>query len=257
MNRTRRHHIFKQTEDVEHNTGPDRYLLTYADLITLLLGLFVILYAASQVDIVQFKTVSKALSQVFNQGEKTVLNGGKGELEGSRGVLPAPEFNHNEKMSIEQVYSETQSKLQEYLSKGTIQLKQLPNGMIVTLPEVFLFESGRANLQSQSYTVLDTLASIFKDVPFEISIDGHTDSQPIHTFQYESNWHLSVDRALRVGYYLIQMGVPEKNVIIRGFGPERPISDNLTPEGRAKNRRVEITVTNLSSNTAASTNESK
>ena len=257
MSRRKRHNLFKQTENVEHNTGPDRYLLTYADLITLLLGLFVILYATSQVDIVQFKEVSRALSQVFDQKDKSVLNGGKGELQGSRGVLPAPEFTHNEEQTIEQLYSETQSKLETYLLKGTIQVKQIQNAMILTLPEVFLFESGRANIQNQSYPVLDTIASILKDVPFEISIDGHTDAQPIRTFQYQSNWHLSVDRALRVGYYLIQMGVPEKNVIIRGFGPERPVSDNLTPEGREKNRRVEITVTKLSSKTAANTKELK
>lgn len=257
MNRRKRHNLFKQTEDFEHNTGPDRYLLTYADLITLLLGLFVILYATSQVDIVQFKEVSRALAQVFDKSDKTVLSGGSGELSGSKGVLPTPEFSHKGQMNIEQLFSETQSKLQDYISRGTIQVKQVQNAMIVTLPEVFLFESGRANIQTQSYPVLDTIANILKDVPFEISIDGHTDAQPIHTFQYESNWHLSVDRALRVGYYLIQMGVSEKNVVIRGFGPERPVSDNMTPEGRQKNRRVEITVTNLSSNTAANTQEIK
>jgi len=257
LNRRKRKNLFKQTEDVEHNTGPDRYLLTYADLITLLLGLFVILYAASQVDIVQFKEVSRALSQIFDQKSNSVLSGGKGELEGSKGVLPAPEFNQNKPRNIEQIYSETQKKLQNYLSNGTIQIRQDQNSMTVILPEVFLFQSGRANIQSSSYSALDTIATILKDVPFEISIDGHTDSQPIHSFQYESNWHLSVDRALRVGYYLIQSGVPEKNVIIRGFGPERPISDNLTPEGRAKNRRVEITVTNLTPKTASNTRELK
>lgn len=235
----------------EHNTGADRYLITYADLITLLLGLFVILYAASQVDKTKFSELSAALSQYFNPKTGKILEKGEGELSGGKGVLPAPEFTQGEQKSISEVRTEIEQKLKEFLSQKKITINQTGNSLTLVLPEVLLFPSGKAQILNQSYPVLDSIASVLKQLQFEISIDGHTDIVPIRTFQYESNWHLSVDRALNVGYYLIQKGIVEKNVVIRGFGPERPVDDNSTPEGRNKNRRVEITISQPTSATAA------
>jgi chemotaxis protein MotB len=83
----------------------------------------------------------------------------------------------------------------------------------------------------------------------EIDIDGHTDSDPIRNFRYPSNWHLSVARAANIAYSLTEKGVPEYSIVVRGFGATRPIADNASPEGKAKNRRVEITITDLKQNT--------
>lgn len=242
-----------KTSEPEHNTGSDRYLITYADLITLLLGLFVILYAASQVDKAKFSEFSAALSQYFNSKTGKILEKGESELSGGKGVLPQPEFSRNSPKSISEVRSEIEQKLQVFLSHNKIAINQSANSLTLILPEVLLFQSGKAVIFSQSYVVLDSIASALQQLPFEIAIDGHTDIIPIRTFQYESNWHLSVDRALNVGYYLIKKGIPEKNVVIRGFGPERPVDDNSTPEGRNKNRRVEITISQPTSASAAST----
>lgn len=248
---------FKLSEP-EHNTGSDRYLITYADLITLLLGLFVILYAASQVDKTKFSELSAALSQYFNPKTGKILEKGEGELTGGKGVMPAPEFSRNEPKSMNEVRGEIEQKLQEFISQNKLSINQTGNSLTLVLPEVLLFQSGKAQIFNQSYRVLDSIAAVLKQLPFEISIDGHTDIVPIRTFQYESNWHLSVDRALNVGYYLIQKGIVEKNVVIRGFGPERPVDDNATPEGRNRNRRVEITISQSTSASAATTqNEEK
>lgn len=237
----------------EHNTGSDRYLITYADLITLLLGLFVILYAASQVDNTKYSALSAALSQYFNPKTGKILEKGEGELTGGKGVLPAPEFSKNTPKSINEVRSEIEQKLHTFLSQNILTINQSSNSLTLILPEVLLFQSGKAQIFNQSYVLLDSIASALQQLPFEITIDGHTDIIPIRTFQYESNWHLSVARALNVGYYLIKKGIPEKNVVIRGFGSERPVDDNSTPEGRNKNRRVEITVSQQTSSSAATT----
>jgi len=239
--------------DIEHNTGSDRYLITYADLITLLLGLFVILYAASQVDKTKFSELSAALAQYFNPKTGKILEKGEGELTGGKGVLPAPEFSVNKEKSLQEVRTELEQKLSELISQKKITIAQTGTTITLVLPEVLLFQSGKAQINNDSYPILDSIASILKQLPFEIYIDGHTDIIPIRTFQYESNWHLSVDRALNVGYYLIQKGIVEKNVVIRGFGPERPIDDNSTPEGRSRNRRVEITIAQPTSSSAATT----
>ncbi len=246
---------FKLSSEPEHNTGSDRYLITYADLITLLLGLFVILYAASQVDKSKFTEISEALSQVFKTDK--VLQGGSGELSAGKGVLPQPEFSSQQEKSLDEVKSELDSKLSAYLESQQLSIVQNANSVTLTLPEMLLFSSGKADIYPQSYQVLDSVAAAIKNLPFEISIDGHTDNVPIRTFTYQSNWHLSVDRALVVGYYLIQKGIAEKNVVIRGFGPERPIEDNSTDYGRSKNRRVEITISQTSSEVAANTEENK
>lgn len=239
--------------DPEHNTGADRYLITYADLITLLLGLFVILYAASQVDRTKFSALSAALSQYFNPKTGKILEKGEGELSGGKGVLPAPEFSLSQTRSIQEVRSEIEQKLSEFINQNKISITQTNTTLTLILPEVLLFQSGKAQINYESYRVLDSIASVLKHIPFEIYIDGHTDNVPIRTFQYESNWHLSVDRALNVGYYLIQKGIVEKNVVIRGFGPERPVEDNSTAEGRSRNRRVEITISQPTSSSAATT----
>jgi flagellar motor protein MotB len=110
-----------------------------------------------------------------------------------------------------------------------------------------LFESSKAEIQPNAYPVLDTLANILQGVDYQISIDGHTDSDPIRTFRYESNWHLSVARAVNVGYYLIQRGLPEVNTTIKGYGAQRPVAGNDSPEDKARNRRVEITLKKLES----------
>jgi chemotaxis protein MotB len=248
---------FKTLEDPEHNTGADRYLITYADLITLLLGLFVILYTSAQVDKTKFAEFSEAFGKFFSTKDMGVLDKKNGELAGGKGVLPQPSFSQNKPVTVQQVYSQIEQRLQQFISKGNLNIKLSGNSITVTLPEVLLFQSGKSTILPQSMPVLDSLAIILKDLPFEISVDGHTDAIPIKTFQFESNWHLSVDRALNTGYYLIQKGLTEKNVIIRGFGAERPIDDNSTPEGRTKNRRVEINITPLSSQTSATLEPSK
>lgn len=245
----------KKIEEPEHNTGADRYLITYADLITLLLGLFVILYAVSQVDKTKFAVLSEAMAKYFNPTTGKVIEGGSGELNSGKAVLPQPAFHNKETetSTIEQVYNQIENKLNEYINQGKISILKNNNSVTLVLPEVLFFPSAKSNILPQSYPILDSIVAILKDIPFDISVDGHTDAVPIQNKRYESNWHLSVDRALNVGYYMILKGLPEKDLSIRGYGPERPVDDNSTLEGRQKNRRVEITISKMSSNTASST----
>ncbi|MFP4529572.1 MAG: flagellar motor protein MotB [Candidatus Kapaibacterium sp.] len=227
----------------DSDTKTDRYLITYADLITLLLGLFVILYASAQVDEAKYKEFSAAFSEYFKPGQ--TLEGGSGVLEGSRQGLPEPILPPSSK-SFEAIASEVESRLKDYIEQGELRVQKIDDGIVLTLSEKLLFQSSKAEIQEGAFAALDTLANILQGVDYQISIDGHTDSDPIRTFRYESNWHLSVARALNVGYYLIQHGLPEVNTNIRGFGAQRPVVGNETPDGKAMNRRVEITLRKLS-----------
>ena len=231
----------------EHNTGTDRYLVTYADLITLLLGLFVILYAASQVDEEKYKEFTAALSSYFTAGKSSALQGGDGVLKGNKKGLPEPIFMNAEK-SLDEIYEQTGIALAEYIDNGRIEIRRTGDGIRLILPEKLLFKSGKAEIQPGGIIIIDTLASILRGIKWQIDIEGHTDSDPIRTFRYESNWHLSSARALNVGWKLIRKGVPESNLSLKSFGSQRPVADNMTNEGKAQNRRVEITISDLPPN---------
>ena len=238
----------------EPESNPDRYLITYSDLITLLLGLFVILYAISQVDEGKYVKVSKAFAEYFKSDKGPVLQGGGGLLEGSKDAIPEPIiYSPAIRKSLQQIGSETEKALESLISKGLLKMKLTAAGLVITLPEKLLFESGKADIRADGQYVIDSLGVILAGVQYQISVDGHTDSSPIATAKYPSNWHLSTDRALTVGYSLIKQGAPESNLVVRGFGQQRPITDNSTTDNKAQNRRVEITIAEIPTNTASTT----
>ncbi len=233
--------------DEEHNSGTDRYLITYADLITLLLGLFVILYAASQVDQEKYSEFSAAMAQYFKTGAG-VLEGGDGLLEGQKNGLPEPIFQSGSKVSVDEIVEETKKALSSYIDNGTISMTRGNGNFVLTLPEKLLFKSAKAEIEPAGRFILDTLARVLSGIDKQIAVDGHTDTDPIRTFRYESNWHLSVARATNVAYTLIRSGVPERNMSIRGFGSQRPIAENNDAAGKSKNRRVEVTISEIPGN---------
>ena len=232
-------------ENVEDKINPDRYLITYADLITLLLGLFVILYASSQVNEEKYKEFSNAFSDFFKPPGVKVLNNGNGMLGGQKNSIPEPIFPNTRNKTLQEIKNETENSMSKFIKEGLITIKSNPTGLTLTLSESLLFQSGKADIQSDGLIVLDSISNIIRGINKAITIDGHTDSHPIRTFRYESNWHLSSARALAVGYMLISKGLPEKDLSFRCFGAMKPVAENSTPEGRAKNRRVEITISDL------------
>lgn len=237
--------LIKSKRNNDLNYEKDRYLITYADLITLLLGLFVILYASSKVDEEKFKEYSDAFSRYFDKSG--VLEGGEGVLESRKDNIPEPMMLHPNRKSLDQIMKETKSTMSDFLMDGMITIKRIKGGIVFTMPEVLLFTTAKSDIQTDGEEALDSLSSILRGIGTDmlVTVDGHTDSNPIRTFQYESNWHLSVARAMKVAYFMMQKGLPEYNVAVRGFGSQRPKVDNSNPENRAINRRVEITISEL------------
>jgi chemotaxis protein MotB len=240
--------VKKKTPEPEHLTGTDRYLVTYADLITLLLGLFVLLYSASQMDEEKYKELSRAFGKYFQSSEKGALHGGKGVLQSKGAVIPGPLLPDREKKNIVQIRDETETVLSSYLKSGALSLKQNGSTIIITLPEKLLFSSGRAEIIENGRAVIDSLSAVLSsNTDNQITVDGHTDSEPVTAKGFVSNWQLSVNRALSVSTLMMQNGLPEHCFVIRGFGSQRPVADNSSLEGRASNRRVEITISELPS----------
>ncbi|MFN3780764.1 MAG: flagellar motor protein MotB [Candidatus Kapaibacteriota bacterium] len=241
----------RNKEEETGRTSADRYLITYADLITLLLGLFVILYVTSRVDEERYKEFAKAFSEFFKSNDsKQILGEGLSPFLGAKKGIPEPVLPYPDRRNLKEIQSDIIKNLENYLLKGEIAIESKGASLVITLPERLLFKSGKAEIEPEGEDVISRLAlalyGLARDQ--EVAIDGHTDSDPIRSFRYPSNWHLSVARAVNVAFLLINKGVPEHSIVVRGFADQRPVADNSTPEGKAKNRRVEITISEQKSN---------
>ena len=166
------------------SSDKDRYLLTYADLITLLLGLFIILYAISNIDSSKYKSVVAAFDTYF--GRQAVIQ-----------TKPEQKFINTVK---DRLSDELNKLIEQYNYSNSIQLEENEKGITIHILEDILFGPGNADINEVSIIVLKRLANVIKDFPNDIRIEGHTDNIPISTQKYPSNWHLSVDRALNTAY---------------------------------------------------------
>jgi len=228
----------KRKSEGEHDNA-ERWLLTYADLITLLLGLFVILYASSRVDMAKYKEVMSAFINLWGGGPAAV-----GNLTGDKGVMNNPSLTTPEQESY-RLEKKVKAAVGEALKDGGAIVTREERGVTVHFLEKFMFDEGKAEIRANAYPVLDTLGFLLQSIPNRIHVEGHTDITPIHTPQFPSNWHLSVARALNVGYYLLQnYQIRPEKVSIIGYGEYQPLVPNDTPLHKAENRRVDIVILN-------------
>ena len=237
MSRKRRH-------EHEEPESSERWLLTYADLITLLLGLFVILYAMSKLDQVKYNEVAIALSQTF--GGKTILSGHGIGITPMPAPPPQDGTDNNDEASSDSKQNELSKQINnalgQYIQSSKVSIVKSSEGLTIHLLETLLFETGSDALKPEAQNVLNKLSDLIRVLPNKIRVEGHTDNVPINTPQFPSNWHLSIARSLNTAYYMIQKGVNPQKISILGYSEYKPINPNNTPENRAKNRRVDIVI---------------
>lgn len=205
--------------DAQHR---DRWLISYADLVTLLLALFVVLYAASD------RERARQIAANFAGDATNAANG----------VLPGANALDDERRKIERVLASNSA-----IAKNA-KISQNKNGLTVSLAEAGFFAAGEAAISREATDLIDALAESFKDSNALVRVEGHTDSTPISTERYPSNWELSTARASAVLMRLIERGVKPARLSAAGYGGEQPVADNATPEGRAANRRVDVVILN-------------
>ncbi|WP_141430591.1 flagellar motor protein MotB [Bacillus sp. 03113] len=256
----------KKKHDEEHID--ESWLIPYADLLTLLLALFIVLYAISSVDAKKFQALSRALNEEF-QGGTSIFD------------FPSPmserEMENLDKKSIEVKTSENaeedQKKLAEELRKKLdqeelaaiqqkvntyIMEKQLSDrletslsgeGLLVSIRDNVLFHSGSATILPEDYKIVGEISDLLvMDPPRNIIISGHTDNVPIQNSNFGSNWELSVMRSINFMKILLQNKQLDPQMFsAKGFGEFQPVASNETVEGKARNRRVEILITPRSS----------
>lgn len=257
----------------EGEESNERWLLTYADMITLLMALFMVLFSISSVNISKYKTLQQALREAFS-GQ--ILTGGSAleqagatkssshvpSTTSNTTVMPfAAESAHRlakspfgtitsaaqEQQGFERLKHEIDAYASHHALTPYVQTAIEPRGLVIRLlTDRLLFPSGLATLSPSSYPLLAKIASLLTiDRVHPIAVEGYTDSLPIHTNRYPSNWELSTARASTVVRFLIGRGVTAKRLSAIGYAEQRPIASNATPAGRARNRRVEIVLQRL------------
>ena len=233
----------KHEEHVNH----ERWLVSYADFITLLFAFFVVMFAVSQVDsnkVGRFAESVRSASkwQIFEEemkGPVPVLADESGthaamheDKKGKGGDVVA-ELYRGIRERLEQT-------LGEGLTSGRIKLVDGPDGLIIRLRDSAYFPSGSADIRGEYSTDLQAVAEAISDIKSPIRIEGHTDSRPIQNATYRSNWDLSAARAASVLAFFTSHAVSEENLSIVGYADRRPVADNGNEDGRRRNRRVDI-----------------
>ena len=230
-----------------HNNS-ERWLLTYADLITLLLALFIVMFAMSSLDAKKYDALSTSLTSAFH-----VTSGANdGALDASSQVLPAsgsapilsggnPEFQELQE-AMQQLRERITRENGVEASKG-VSMAINQRGLVISLANTSFFDLGEATLRPEAYKTLRTIAGTLAFEKRAIMVEGHTDNVPITTARFPSNWELSTLRATTVVRTLItDFKLPPKRLSAAGYGEYYPVASNATPEGRAKNRRVDIVI---------------
>ncbi|MDD7794258.1 flagellar motor protein MotB [Clostridium sp. 'White wine YQ'] len=216
----------------------ETWLLPYSDMLTLLLALFIVMFAMSQVDNKKLARVSQTFNAIFA--------GGKGVLVESGGDTPGTAEVTNSIMEQDKMADIKAALDEEIKSNGydnQVKVNLGAEGLSINIQDTVLFNSGEADVIEKFNPVLLQISSMIKDLDNEIRISGHTDNIPIKNAKFRSNWDLSYMRASNVMEFFVNRGnvAPEK-FSIEADGEYRPKYDNSTAEGRAKNRSIDILV---------------
>ncbi len=223
----------------EHHENLERWLLTYADMITLLTAFFLMLYSMSVMSKGKFTALATSVRSGFGgimQGGTSILNGG-GAHTLHPGILPDGTY---------QQYEEAMRSLRSYVEqhhlKGKVSTRDDQRGVVISLvSDDMLFARGKAELSPASDAVLTRVTRILKTVPNNVEIEGHTCDLPIHTALFPSNWELSSARAGSVlRYFTEKQNLPERRFVAAGYADTHPLVPNISESNRAQNRRVDI-----------------
>jgi chemotaxis protein MotB len=244
----------------------DRWLVSYADFITLLFAFFVVLYASAQVDQRTVGKLALAIQVAFqNMGvfpasttevpidatdpmpfstvqaiENAQRNASLARIASHpQGTLDAGMENGD----LAQLQSELEAALGGEIERKEIAMRRESDGLVISLREVGFFESGSAQMKASSQSALDRIASLLRQRDYRLRIEGHTDDSPIHTAQFPSNWELSTARATAIVRLLIvREGFAPDRLSAAGYAEYHPVVSNRTSEGRGVNRRVDVVI---------------
>ena len=227
------------------SAGAPAWMVTYGDLVTLLMCFFVLLFAFSEIDAQKFEAVMQSF-----KGSAGVLSGGTTLSDSPLVFTGMPESNTSLETTDSQVLDTLKKEVESQLKDANIELEitaeVMNRGLLIRFPDNALFDSGNAELKEPAMEALTVIGNILLEEPFierVISVEGHTDNVPMRSAKFPSNWELSTTRATNViRFFLDEVGITPKRLSASGYGEYYPIATNETEDGRSQNRRVDIVV---------------
>jgi chemotaxis protein MotB len=222
----------------------DRWLVSYADFMTLLFAFFATMYAISSVDAQKFSTVAHALQAVFDDTARAAASGAVAVAPRSTATIGPVEPSSAE---VEAAVSEA---LAAELAAEDLTLIVDRRGVTLSIPEAGAFAIGRDELSDPAQSLAGRVATVLNRFPNAVRVEGHTDDVPIHTVRFQSNWDLSAARASRVVEFLIGRGIAPVRLSATGYGEFHPRVPNASAAARASNRRIDLVILNAATTTA-------
>ncbi len=235
----------RYAEEPEQN---DRWLVSYADFITLLFAFFVVMYAMSSVQEQKVNQLSTSIGLALGKKAPLVIAPKASPTTAESELLPqsvarrmksSAQREHSQMKGIAQALND---RLLALVKQGKVRITRSSRGISIEINAAILFAPADARLNPASIAALESIAEILRPHPNVIEVEGHTDNQAIETAAYPSNWELSAARSSRVVRLLVASGIQESRMLAIGHGANRPVASNDTPQGRLRNRRVEIQV---------------
>lgn len=208
----------KKWKPFREKDNPDAWLLSYSDMMTLVLGFFIIIVAFSKIDPVKLETVSKSMNEAMDKSKV-------------------------QQVSIEKLVQDVDKFIKEEQLQDALDVAITPRGVAVSAKGAVLFPSGSAQLLQSGSMILSNMTQIIMETPYNIAVEGHTDNIPISgelAALYPTNWELSAARAATIVRYFIDNNVPAARLRAVGLADTEPVDSNESEEGRAQNRRVVI-----------------
>jgi chemotaxis protein MotB len=237
----------RRSEEPVHH---ERWLVSYADFMTLLFALFVVLFASSYHDKKAIQRVSSAVRTGFQEMGSFSVSTNMPEVSSELSnvnTVPASTENKNSGIDVVELQKKLNKALGKEIERQEVVLRMTPEGFVISLHELGFFDSGEARLLPGASDKIKQIAKVLMQYGLDMRVEGHSDDVPIHNVAFSSNWDLSTARATAVAMMLLNdSGFDPRRMSIAGYAQYHPIASNDTPEGRRANRRVDIVVLSVS-----------
>jgi chemotaxis protein MotB len=225
--------------------GHDRWLVSYADFITLLFAFFVVLYAFARADQKKQVQVAQAVNKALNSMGGLAPSDRQADAEAQPATATGEELltPMQVKYDLGRIQHDLSLALAKEISNKTVALEMGRDGLVISLREAGFFASGSAIPKPETLETLRTIGDRLGETSYDLRVEGHTDNVPIHTAQFDSNWELSAARATHIARLFLEMkSIPPDRLSAAGYGEFHPVASNDTAAGRAENRRVDLVV---------------
>lgn len=245
----------RNRKHAEEHENLERWLVSYADFITLLFAFFVVMYAISSVNEGKYRVLSDSLVSAFRSAP--IVDGGAVMVVPTRSpgstvrqvvVKEDPkltEAKQQQRDKMRNVAKDIFAVLAPLVQQGKVRVLETSRGVTIEINDSILFSPGQAQLEQASVRAMRAVGEVLANTDFPITIEGHTDNLPIRTAQFPSNWELSAVRATTVLRLFVEAGVMPEHLTAIGYGETRPVEGNESIEGRARNRRVSILIDSM------------